>query len=294
MRGLFTQLNLQGIKVDKSTFSKASKIRSPEGFEKLFNQLNLDLKKKNKFEKLSLFPLDSTIVSLTSKLFWQAGIHQFKLFSSLNSLTSEIGGVQLHFVQVHDSKYGQKTNEAIPDKSVGVMDRGFSSIERITELSSQETRYFVLKIKNNLTLEMLETGFCRVGKNPSVIVRVVAFCDLDKKSEFRLATNLPLLEESAVTNAEIAEIYCQRWQIELLWKFLKMHLKLDRIITKNVNGITIQVYACLIAYLLLQLLEISDVFGQKLLDKLRYLQAFMNVEKSFVHWFSRLAFSVDI
>ncbi|OBQ15706.1 MAG: hypothetical protein AN488_20575 [Anabaena sp. WA113] len=25
--------------------------------------------------------------------------------------------------------------------------------------------------------------------------------------------------------------------VELLWKFLKMHLKLDRLITKNVNGI---------------------------------------------------------
>ncbi|MFY7883436.1 MAG: transposase [Dolichospermum sp.] len=42
-----------------------------------------------------------------------------------------------------------------------------------------------------------------------------------------------------MSNEEIAEGYRQRWAIEILWKFLKMHLKLDRLITKNVKGITI-------------------------------------------------------
>ena len=58
-------------------------------------------------------------------------------------------------------------------------------------------------------------------------------------TEFRFVTNLPEDEEFGVSNEEITEIYRLRWQIELLWKFLKMHLKLDRMITKNVNGIEI-------------------------------------------------------
>jgi IS4 transposase len=62
------------------------------------------------------------------------------------------------------------------------------------------------------------------------------------------------------------EIYIQRWQIELLWKFLKMHLKLDRLMTKNENGIRIQIMCCLIAYLILQLIEIPREFGKILLD----------------------------
>ncbi len=57
---------------------------------------------------------------------------------------------------------------------------------------------------------------------------------------------------------------------------LKMHLKLDKLITKNVNGIAIQIYATLIAYLILQLVEIPQEWGDKLLDKLRYLQACMS------------------
>ncbi len=47
-----------------------------------------------------------------------------------------------------------------------------------------------------------------------------------------------------------------------------MHLKLDRLITKNTNGIEIQIYACLIGYVLLQLVEIPKEFGSKLLDRL--------------------------
>ena len=77
----------------------------------------------------------------------------------------------------------------------------------------------------------------------------------------------------------------------MLWKFLKMHLKLARIITKNTKGIKIQISACLICYLLLQLVEVPDEIGNKLLDKLRYLQAFMCEKISYIHWFKELVFN---
>ena len=131
---------------------------------------------------------------------------------------------------------------------------------------------------------MQEDGTYRVwsGKR-SVRVRLVTFCDLESGREFRFVTNLPETGELAYTNEEIGEIHRRRWQIELLWKFLKMHLKLDRLITKNTNGIRIQIYATLIAYLILQLVDIPRTFGETLLDKLRYLQSFMSEKISDVH-----------
>ena len=135
---------------------------------------------------------------------------------------------------------------------------------------------------------MLESGKFVVGTGEEKVeARVINFCDLQEKHEFRLATNLPEGEEG-ITNQEIGEFYRLRWQIELFWKFLKMHLKLDRLITKNVNGIEIQIYSCLIAYVLLQLVKITKDFGNKLLDKLRYLQAFMCENISYVHWLRKL------
>jgi hypothetical protein len=82
--------------------------------------------KKIDFQKLALFPLDSTIVTLTSKLLWSQGYHQVKLFSGLNLLTAAPGGISIHFGQGNDSKYGNSTRDATPPNGVSIMDRGFA------------------------------------------------------------------------------------------------------------------------------------------------------------------------
>ena len=38
-----------------------------------------------------------------------------------------------------------------------------------------------------------------------------------------------------------------------------MHFKLDQLISKSVNGVQLQLYACLWAYLMIQLLEIPAI-----------------------------------
>ena len=69
-----------------------------------------------------------------------------------------------------------------------------------------------------------------------------------------------------------------------------MHLKLDKLMTNNENGIPIQIYSCLMIYLVLQLVDIPQKIGERTLDKLRYLQSFMNENISDIHWFRRLSF----
>lgn len=179
--------------------------------------------------------------------------------------------------------------DALPGNGVGVMDRGFAGLDYIKQVSECQ-KYFVLRISNSWKLELDDdTELIRVGTGEKAgVYRVISFCDLETKTEYRLVTNLPQEGEMAVTDAEVMEIYLFRWGIELLWKFLKMHLKLDKLITKNVNGIAIQIYATLIAYLILQVVEIPQQWGHKLLDKLRYLQACMCQEISYVHWLTKL------
>ena len=102
---------------------------------------------------------------------------------------------------------------------------------------SETDTLFVVRIKNNMRTELNHSRY-----------RVIWFCDVESRTEFCLATNLSAEEFS---NEEIGDIYRCRWQIELLWKFLKMHLKLDKLITKSRSGVTI-----LIGYMILQLMEI--------------------------------------
>ena len=94
MRDLLLRLNSRNIEMDISTFSKASKIRDHRVFERLLIRAIKELRKKKGINKERLlFPLDSTIISLTSKLLWGQGYHQVKLFCGLNSWTSEVGGI---------------------------------------------------------------------------------------------------------------------------------------------------------------------------------------------------------
>jgi len=63
-----------------------------------------------------------------------------------------------------------------------------------------------------------------------------------------------------------------------------MHLKLDKIIGKSLHGIAIQMYVILIVYLILQLLKAPQIYGSKLVDKLRYIQTLIRQQWNFVHW----------
>jgi putative transposase len=224
------------------------------------------LKRQNPVAGRMLFPIDSTVVTLTSKLFWLQGYHQVKLLNGVNLTQKNPSECLIHFGQGHDARFADSVTSLIPENGIGIMDRGFATWDFLDQLSPAGS-LFITRIKNNMKPEFDHDRY-----------RVVWFCDLESQTEFRLATNVP-----EMTNEEIAELYRYRWQIEILWKFLKMHLKLDQLITKNVNGVRMQIYMALIAYVLLQLIEIPAFCGNQLLDKFRYLQLELSRRCSLVH-----------
>jgi putative transposase len=252
MRGLFFLLNHLNFKVDISTFSKACKHRSTEPFQVILRELQKRLK-HHQGEFKHLFPLDSTIITLTSKLFWH--YKQVKLTLGLDINEGNIGDESIIFGKTNDHKIGHLVIGTIPENAVGIMDRGFASWKLMDEMCKRNT-LFIVRIKNNMKLQ---------PDNPDI--RVIQFFSEEENTEYRLATNV-----TSMTDEEICEAYRLRWRIELLWKALKMHLKLDRIITKNENGVRLQIYAVLIGYLILRLLEIGQNKTCELIDKLRYLQ----------------------
>jgi len=252
MRGLFFLLNHLNFKVDISTFSKACKHRSTEPFQVILRELQKRLK-HHQGEFKHLFPLDSTIITLTSKLFWH--YKQVKLTLGLDINEGNIGDESIIFGKTNDHKIGYLMIGTIPENAIGIMDRGFASWKLMDEMCQRNT-LFIVRIKNNMKLQ---------PDNPDI--RVIQFFNEEENTEYRLATNV-----TSMTDEEICEAYRLRWRIELLWKALKMHLKLDRIITKNENGVRLQIYAVLIGYLILRLLEIGQNKTYELMDKLRYLQ----------------------
>ncbi|WP_051038662.1 hypothetical protein [Chamaesiphon minutus] len=108
MRSLFSRINHSGYGLDISTFSQASKNREIEVFIKTYQQLNQAVAARNREEVTDLVPIDSTVISLKSKLLWKLGYNQFKLFVGTNTEGGSVSGSLINFGQEHDYNYGDK------------------------------------------------------------------------------------------------------------------------------------------------------------------------------------------
>jgi len=155
MPDLFKRINPTEFEVDISIFSKANIHRSQEPFRKIYEQLNQLVPKeahKKLPNKYAICPIDSPIITLTSKLLWVLGHHQVKLFSTLNLATGSPDDHLINLGHAHDYNFGSKMMSKLPVNAVGVMDRGFAGLKFIQELV-QEHKYFMLRIKNHWKVE---------------------------------------------------------------------------------------------------------------------------------------------
>ena len=77
---------------------------------------------------------------------------------------------------------------------------------------------------------------------------------------------------------DIAALYKSRWQIELLFRWIKQHLDIREFLGNNDNAIRLQVLAAMIAYLLLRIaarancikmlpLRLAELVGQLLFTR---------------------------
>jgi putative transposase len=87
-----------------------------------------------------------------------------------------------------------------------------------------------------------------------------------------------LTNDLARTSVEIAALYKSRWQIELLFRWIKQHLDIRKFLGNNDNAIRLQVLAAMIAYLLLRIaartncitmlpLRLAELVGQLLFTR---------------------------
>jgi putative transposase len=124
---LFYLINSSGITVDISTFSKACKQRCDPYLRRIYTELRQQLMRNNPTAGKMLFPIDATIVSLTSKLFWAQGQHQVKLLNGVNLSQGYVSECLIHFGQGHDAKFSDYILGMIPENGIGIADRGFVS-----------------------------------------------------------------------------------------------------------------------------------------------------------------------
>ena len=162
-----------------------------------------------------------------SQLFWRQGYRQVKLITTLNQDTKFTGQLIISPGQAHEINFGEDVMKMLPENGVAVGDRGFCSHKLFAQFIANDP-LFIIRIKSHWKWDENYRIMTKCGP-----VRVVCFSSIENKVDDYLATHIP---EEVMSNKEIAEAYRQRWAIEVLWKFLKMHLKLDKMMSKNLNG----------------------------------------------------------
>ena len=104
--------------------------------------------------------------------------------------------------------------------------------------------------KNILTDAEIEfTEYNSFRKYPERL-RLVKFYDEEQDREFAFLTNAFHL-----TAPEIANLYKNRWQIELFFKWLKQHLKIKKFWGTTENAVRIQISSAIIAYCLVAIVQ---------------------------------------
>jgi transposase len=99
-------------------------------------------------------------------------------------------------------------------------------------------------------LSVKEVKLGHANSKESVHSRLIHFYDEHKDRYLTFITN-----DRDMPGSQIAEIYKQRWQIELLFKRLKQNLQLSDFLGDNENAVRIQIWCNLIADLLLTVLR---------------------------------------
>ena len=81
-------------------------------------------------------------------------------------------------------------------------------------------------------------------------MRLIRFWDEEQGREFMFLTNAIGLKVLLV-----AELYKNRWQIELFFKWLKQHLKIKKFWGTSENAVKTQIYVAIITYCLVAVVQ---------------------------------------
>lgn len=102
-------------------------------------------------------------------------------------------------------------------------------------------------ILSDVTIEL--TGFYPKQYYPKHL-RLVKYWDEEQKREFVFLTNA--VQISAL---QVAELYRNRWQVELFFKWLKQHLRVKKFWGTTENAVRIQLYVAISTYYLVAIVQ---------------------------------------
>ena len=266
--------------VRRSTFSDANKRRS----SKVFGDIYLSVYRKHASSlsdsRLSdadmkrLYIMDSTTITLFKDILKGVGRNpkQGKKKGGIKAHTiikaSENVPCLIRYSEAirHDHMFLNEVFNLVSG-SIITFDKGYVDYEKY-EAFTKKSIWYVTRLKDNALykageeFDIPDTADSGVLKDEEIVLnygdkkekkhrtRRIAYWDSENARVFEFITN-----NFELSAEKVAMIYKKRWQIELLFKQLKQNFPLKYFLGDNENAIEIQIWAAMLANLLITLIK---------------------------------------
>ena len=259
----------------KSNLSKANNGRDYHIFEEFAYRVIAEARECRATDIFKLnghvYAFDSTTIELCLNAFkWavyrknqgKGGIKVHTLYDIETSIPT--------FFHITEARVNDmRAMDAIPyeENSFYIFDRGYNDFKRLYAIESIGA-YFVVRGKKNNDFRPMKwkrrfppgsgilsdaigymAGQLTMEKYPDKIRRVI-YLDKESKKKFIFFTNA-----LTISPVMVAELYHNRWQIELFFKWIKQHLKIKKFWGTSENAVRIQIYSAIIAYCMMAIVQ---------------------------------------
>ena len=290
--------------VSKSALARANEHRDAMFYTRLFEVLYQRCTQqapRHGFRfKNKLFSLDGSLLDVSMKLFPWADYNRKKSAFKLH-LGLDHDGLIPCFARITEGRISENEQAKlfdVPKGSVLVFDKGYNNYRWHKSLTDKGI-FWVTRIRGNAKYKVLERR--KHKNNPAITsdqiikysskqregdklypIRRIGYRDPETGQRYVFITNH--FDWSAQT---IADIYKQRWQVELFFKWIKQNLKIKNFLGNSKNAVLTQVLAALCVYLLVAFMKFQSKITQSMQQIIRLLHTNLFSKRNLMSLFEK-------
>jgi len=261
-------------KISKSTLADANESRDYRIYQDFAYHLISIAKKLYQNEEMaidldySLYAFDSTTIDLCLSLFPWAQFRKTKAAIKMHTFLDLRGSIPTFISLTTGKVHDVNVLDILPleKDAVIAMDRGYVDYSRLYAMNLFPA-FFVIRAKSNLRFRRLcsrevdktlglrsDQTIVLTGKKsrnayPEALRRV-SYMDLEKNKRYVYLTNI-----FTVSAKTVADIYKQRWQVELFFRWIKQHLRIKTFYGTSPNAVKTQIWIAISTYLLVAIMK---------------------------------------
>jgi len=214
------------------------------------------------------YALDSTTIDLCLSLFPWARFRRHKAAIKMRTLLDLHGNIPT-FIRITNGKVhdGNILDEILIETGAFyVMDRGYIDFERLFRFTLASA-FFVVRTKSNLLIQRRyshavdnstgvrsdQTVVLQSYESASVYpdpLRKISYVDPETGKRLVFLTN-----NFALPALTVAQIYKQRWQVELFFKWIKQHLRIKAFYGASENAVKTQIWIAVSVYVMVAIVH---------------------------------------